>query len=58
MNEFVQKIEAEAKAELNEEVARLAKAKIKTSLKQIAAAERVLQNLREDHAVLLRDIGV
>ena len=56
MNEFVKNIEAEAKQELNEEVARVAKFKIKESLKRIAAAERVLQNAQAEHEVLLRDI--
>lgn len=58
MNDFVTQIEAEAKKELNEEVARAAKSKIKASLQRIAAAERVLQNAKDEHAVLLRDIGV
>ena len=58
MNEFVKNIEAEAKQELNEEVARVAKFKIKESLKRIAAAERVLQNAQAEHEVLLRDILV
>lgn len=53
----IKKVEAEAAKELADEKATAAKAKIKTSLKNIAAAERVLQNLREEHAVLLRDIG-
>ena len=49
---------AEAKKELNEEVARAAKTKIKASLQRIAAAERVLQNAQAEHEVLLRDILV
>jgi len=56
MNEFVKAIEAEAKGELVEEVARAAKTKIKASLQRIAAAERVLQNAQAEHEVLLRDI--
>lgn len=58
MNEFVKKIEAEAKDELNAEVAKAAKSKIKASLQKIAAAERVLENVRAEHEVLLRDILV
>jgi hypothetical protein len=53
----VKKVEADAAKELAEEKATAAKSKIKDSLKKIAAAEKVLQNLRDEHAVLLRDIG-
>jgi hypothetical protein len=53
----IKKVEAEAISELNAEKATAAKSKIKDSLKRIAAAEKVLQNLRDEHAVLLRDIG-
>jgi hypothetical protein len=54
----VKKVEAEARQELTEERAKTAKGKIKTKLAQIDSAERVVANLREEYAVLLRDIGV
>lgn len=54
----VKKVEAEALAELNTEKATAAKAKIKAKLKQIADADRIVQNLQDEYAVLLRDIGV
>ena len=54
----VKKVEEEAAKELAAEKAAVAKGKIKESLKRIAAAEKVLQNLRDEHAVLLQDIGV
>lgn len=53
----IKKIEAEAKQEIAEAAAKDAKAKIKTKLAQIAAAEKVLLNLRGEYAVLLADIG-
>jgi hypothetical protein len=53
----VKAVEAEAAKEIATEQATAAKTKIKASLKNIANAERVLQNLRDEHAVLLRDIG-
>lgn len=53
----VNAIEKEAAAELAEERAREAKAKIKAKLRQIADAERVAENLREEYKILLRDIG-
>jgi hypothetical protein len=53
----IKKVEAEALNELNAEKATAAKTKIKASLKRIADAERILQNARDEHAVLLRDIG-
>jgi predicted transcriptional regulator len=53
----IKKIEEEAAKELAEEKAKAAKSKIKDSLNKISAAERVLQNLRDEHAVILRDIG-
>lgn len=54
---YVKAIEAEAAAELAKEKATAAKGRIKDSLKRIQAAEKVLQNLNDEHAVLLRDIG-
>jgi hypothetical protein len=54
----IKTIETEARDELAKEKATAAKSKIKDSLKRIDAAERVLRNLRDEHAVLLRDIGL
>jgi hypothetical protein len=53
----IKKIETEAANELAAERATAAKSKIKDSLKRINAAALVLQNLRDEHAVILRDIG-
>ena len=53
----IKKIEAEAAAELASDRATAAKSKIKASLNRSADAERILANLREEHAVILRDIG-
>jgi hypothetical protein len=53
----IKAVEKQAAEELAEEKATVAKSKIKASLKNIANAERVLQNLRDEHAVILRDIG-
>ena len=47
----------EAAMELATERATAAKGKIKESLRKIYSAEKVLQNLKDEHAVLLRDIG-
>jgi hypothetical protein len=48
---------AEAEAELKEEAVKVAKGKIKESLKRISAAESVVANLRREHEVLLKTIG-
>lgn len=53
----IKSVEDEARKELAEEKAKAAKGKIKDSLKRIQAAEAIVRNLREEHAVLLRDIG-
>lgn len=53
----IKKIEEEAQAELNEEMGKAAKVKIKASLRNIALAEKALMNLRQEHEILLRDIG-
>jgi hypothetical protein len=53
----IKTVEAEARAELNADAAKAAKTKIKASLQTIARAEAVLQNARDEHAVLLRTIG-
>lgn len=53
----IKSVEAEARKELAEEKAKAAKGKIKASLQKIAQAETILRNLRDEHEVLLRDIG-
>lgn len=53
----IKKVVAEAEKEVAEEKAATAKTKIKASLKRIADAEAILRNAREEHEVLLRDIG-
>ncbi|SFZ81610.1 hypothetical protein SAMN02983003_0592 [Devosia enhydra] len=53
----IKTVEAEARAELAEERGKIAKGKIKASLQRIANAEAILRNLREEHEILLRDIG-
>lgn len=53
----VKGIEAEARDELAKEMGSAAKLKIKASLRAIAMAEKALINLRNEHAVLMRDIG-
>lgn len=50
-------IEKEAQEELAKEMGAAAKTKIKASLRAIAMAERALLNLRNEHAVLLRDLA-
>lgn len=53
----IKQVEAEAQKELAAEKATAAKSKIKSKLAQIAQAEKVVENLRDEYAVLLRDIG-
>lgn len=53
----INKVEAEAKAELAKEQGEKAKAKIKAKLKQIEDAKRILANLQGEYDVLLSDIG-
>lgn len=53
----IKKVEEEAKAEINEELGKKAKEKIKGKLREIALAERALQNLRNEYEVILRDVG-
>ena len=53
----VKAAQAEAEKELAEERTKEAKNKIKTKLKEIASAEKMLKNLRREYAVLLEDIG-
>lgn len=53
----IKAIEADALKEIAEEQAKLAKGKIKAKLAEIARAERIVGNLREEYKVLLADIG-
>ena len=53
----IKKVEAEALKEISDEQAETARRRIKAKLKEIAAAERIVLNLRGEYAVLLRDIG-
>lgn len=53
----IKKVEADAIADLAKEQAAVAGSRIKTKLKQIADAERILANLRLEYAALLRDLG-
>lgn len=53
----VNSVEKEAREELAKEMGSAAKTKIKASLRAIAMAEKALLNLRNEHAVLMRDIG-
>jgi hypothetical protein len=53
----VNAIEKEAQEELAKEMGAQAKTKIKASLRTIAMAEKALLNARNEHAVLMRDIG-
>jgi hypothetical protein len=53
----VKAVEKEAQDELAKEMGNAAKAKIKASLRTIAMAEKALLNARQEHEVLMRDIG-
>ena len=53
----IKSIETEARNELNEELGKSAKSKIKAKLREINNAERILSNLRLEYAALLKDIG-
>lgn len=53
----IKAVEADALKEIAEEKAKAAKAKIKGKLAEIARAKRIVANLEEEYAVLLRDIG-
>lgn len=54
----VKAIEKQAQEELAAEMGAQAKGKIKASLRTIAMAEKALFNARQEHEVLMRDIGV
>jgi hypothetical protein len=53
----IKTVETEARQELAKERGEKAKGRIKAKLTQIAAAEAILKNLRDEYAVLLADIG-
>jgi hypothetical protein len=53
----IKALEADAQKELAEEVAKVARTKIKASLKRIQDAEKILANARLEHAALMRDIS-
>jgi hypothetical protein len=53
----INKVEADAKAEIAKEQAERAKKKVVAKLREIAAAKQVVANLEGDYAVILREIG-
>ena len=53
----VKKAQEDAEAELAEERAEKAKTRIKSKLREIAAARKVLGNLNREYEILLEDIG-
>ncbi len=53
----VKAVEAEARKEVAAERGEAAKAKIKSALKEIEAAEKVLANAKLRYELVLRDIG-
>lgn len=53
----VKQAEKEAQEELAEDRSKEAKRLIKSKLKEIGAAKKVLVNLKREYAVLLEDIG-
>lgn len=53
----IKEVQKEAEKEIAEEKKTAAKTAIKAKLRQIAAAEKVLKNLRDEYDVLLADIG-
>lgn len=53
----IKKVQKEAEAEIREEMAKKAKDKIKAKLREIASAEKILANLRNEYEVLLREVG-
>lgn len=53
----IKAVEADAKAELQKEASEKARGKIKAKLREIAAAEKIVANLRGEYNVLLQDIG-
>ena len=54
----IKQVEEEARKELAEEKSNAAKAKIKAHLGKIAAAQKIVDNLKQEYEVLIRDIGV
>jgi hypothetical protein len=53
----INKVEADAKAEIAKEQAERAKKKVVAKLREIAAAKQVVANLEGEYAVILREIG-
>lgn len=53
----IKAVETEARNELAAERAKAAKTKIKASLQGIIRAQAVLDNLREEHDLILREAG-
>ncbi|MFG1395898.1 hypothetical protein [Roseixanthobacter pseudopolyaromaticivorans] len=53
----IKEVEKQARAEIAKERGDKAKARLKDKLKQIAAAERIVQNLKNEYEVLLLEIG-
>jgi hypothetical protein len=53
----IKEVQKEAEKEIAEEKKTAAKKAIKDKLRQIAAAEKVVKNLRDEYDVLLADIG-
>lgn len=53
----IKALEAEARKEVDDELATAAKGKIKASLRAIAQARKVLANLESEHQALMRDVG-
>lgn len=50
-------VQEEAEKEIREEATKVAKSKIKDSLRNIAKAKSIVANLEREHEVLLRTIG-
>lgn len=53
----IKAVEAEAKAEIAKEAGEKGKAKLKSKLREIAAAKKIVANLEGEYAVLLADLG-
>lgn len=53
----IKAVEADARAEIQKEASERAKGKIKSKLREIANAEKIVANLRGEYAVLLAEIG-
>jgi len=53
----LKKIEADARKEVAEDMAKQAKDKVKGKLREISAAEKVVRNLRNELQMILEDVG-